>query len=95
MALARVFEGKGWTAQQYDQLMERLLGRLNRGRRTAPGVLFHWASERPDGMYVVDVYEGREQADRLVQEQVGPIVQEMQLSMPQITEYEVRNFLQP
>jgi hypothetical protein len=94
-AFARVFEGRGWTAQQYDQLIQRLLDRLGRGRRAAPGVLFHWAAERPDGMYVVDVYESRSAADHLVQDAIGPIVQELGLSMPQITEFDVRNYLRP
>ena len=44
---------------------------------------------------VVAVLESREVADRLAQEQIGPLVQELGLSMPAISEYEVRATLQP
>ena len=62
MPIARVFDGKGWTPQQYDALIEK----MQLGGRSAPGVLFHWAAQTSDGMRAVDVYESREAADRLV-----------------------------
>ena len=57
MAIARVFEGKGWTPDQYDKLIAALLDRLGRGERAAPGVLFHWVTTTADGMRATDVYE--------------------------------------
>ena len=94
MAIARVFEGKGWTPAQYDELIAQLVAKLGVGPgRSAPGVLFHWAAATDDGMRAIDVYESREAADRLVQESIGPVASELGLTIPEITEYEVHNFL--
>lgn len=94
MAIARVFDGKGWTTDQYDELMKRLVDQLRlEPGRPAEGVLFHWAAATDGGMHAVDVYESREAADRLVSEGIGPIAGEIGLPLPEITEYEVHNFL--
>jgi hypothetical protein len=91
MAIARVFEGAGWSPEQYDDLIER----MKLGGHTAPGVLFHWAAATDDGMTAVDVYESREQADALAAERIGPLVGQLGLSMPTIREYEVHSLLTP
>lgn len=94
MAIARVFDGKGWTAEQYDALMVRLVdGMQLPAGRPAPGVLFHWAAPTGEGLRAVDVYESREAADQLAQNQIGPIAADLGLPMPQITEYEVHAYL--
>lgn len=94
MAIARVFDGKGWTTEQYDELMRRLMDQLSlEPGRAAQGVLFHWAATTEDGLRAVDVYESREAADDLVSEAIGPIAGEMGLPLPEITEYEVHNYL--
>jgi hypothetical protein len=94
MAVARVFDGKGWTSDQYDELIRRLVDRLGLELgRSAPGVLFHWAAPTDDGVRAVDVYESHAAADRLVGENVGPIAGELGLPLPEITEYEVHNIL--
>jgi hypothetical protein len=95
MAIARVFEGKGWTPGDYDKLIAALLDRLGRGERAAPGVLFHWVTATADGMRATDVYESRDAADTLVQEHIGPIAGELGLALPDISEYEVHRFLAP
>lgn len=68
MAIAREFHGKGWTGDQYDEL----IARMNLAGHSAPGVLFHWAAVTTDGVHAVDVYESRQAADHLAQRQVGP-----------------------
>ena len=94
MAVARIFEGRGWTPEQYDRLIDALQERLGLAEgRTAQGVLFHWAAQTPDGMRAVDVYESREAADRLVNETIGPVAGDLGLPMPEITELEVHNTL--
>lgn len=85
MAIARMFRGKGWTRDQYDELITRM--ELN--GRSAPGVLFHWAAAEDGNIVAVDVYESRAAADELAQTSVGPLAQELGLTMPEITEYEV------
>jgi len=91
MAIARVFECRGWTPSTYDQVIER----MDIGGHSAPGVLFHWATETADGMRAVDVYRTREDADRVAADKVGPIAQELGLPMPEITEFEVHRYLEP
>ena len=95
MAIARVFEAKGWTPEDYDKLINALLDRLGRGERAAPGVLFHWVTVTPDGMRATDVYESRQAADQLVQTQIGPVASELGLPLPEITEYDVHRLLAP
>lgn len=94
MAIARVFDGKGWSAQQYDDLLARLLDGFGQGRKTAPGVLFHWSAVTEDGMRAVDVYESREAADNLAP-QIGAIAADLGLAMPDVSECEVHDFLTP
>ena len=91
MAIARIFEGTGWTPAQYDALIEK----LGFGGDAAPGVLFHWVTKTADGMRATDVYDSRESADRLVQERIGPAAAELGLPLPEITEEEVYAFLTP
>ena len=91
MAIARIFEGRGWTREQYDALIER----MDLGGHSAPGVIFHWAGPTPEGMRAVDVYESREAADRLVQEKVGPAATALGLPLPEIIETEVHAILTP
>lgn len=94
MAIARVFDGKGWTSEQYDALMVRLVDRMQLPPGSpAPGVLFHWAAPTADGMRAVDVYESREAADHLAQNEIGPVAGELGMPMPQISEYEVHSYL--
>jgi len=96
MAVARVFEAKGWTPQQYDELIAKLVADMGLPPgRSAPGVLFHWAAATDDGMRAIDVYESREAADRLVQDHIGPVAGSLGLPLPEITEFEVLNFLTP
>ena len=94
MAVARIFDGKGWTSEQYDELLKRLLDGAGQGRKAVPGVLFHWSTATDSGMRAVDVYESRESADVLAG-QIGPIAADLGLAMPEITEFEVHDYLTP
>ena len=94
MTIVRTFEAKGWTADQYDELMARLVTRLGLAPgQSAEGVLFHWAAETEGGMRAVDVYESHAAADRLVGEAIGPIAAELGLPLPDVSELEVHNSL--
>ena len=89
MMIAREFNGRGWSAGQYDELIER----MELGGRAAPGVLFHWAAVTDDGIHAVDVYESREAADRVASERIGPLAAELGLTPPEISEYQVHGSL--
>lgn len=91
MSIARVFDAKGWTVEQYDQLIQM----MNLGGHSAPGVLYNWSARTPEGVRVVDVYQDRESADRIAQEKIGPIIQQLGLPMPEISEFEVHSTLHP
>jgi hypothetical protein len=65
--IAREFIGRGWTAEQYDAMIER----MDLDERAASGVVFHWAAVTDDGVHEVDVYESREAADRLAAEKIA------------------------
>ena len=94
MALARVFDGKGWTPEQLDALNSKLMTRLDlEPGQSAPGVLFHWSTRTDEGIRVIDVYDSREAADELAQQHIGPLAGELGLSYPEITEYEVHGYL--
>jgi len=95
MAVARVFDGNGWTIEQYDALIEGLMERMNLDGTSAPGVLFHWAGPVEGGVRAIDVYESRKAADTLAQDHIAPVAQELGLSMPEIAEYEVHRYLTP
>ncbi len=85
MPIAREFNGRGWTTEQYDALIER----MDLGGRAAPGVIFHWSAVTDEGVHAVDVYESREAADQLASEKIGPLAAELGLGMPEIQEYTV------
>lgn len=91
MTIARVFDGKGWTQQDYDAL----IAKMDLGGKTAPGVLYHVAGPTADGMRAIDVYESREAADRLVQERIAPLAQAMGLPLPSVSEFDVHAILMP
>ena len=95
MAIARLFECPGWTAEQYDLLIKTVDQRSSLGGRAWPGNLFHWAAVTGEGILAVDVSGSREAADRLAQELLAPAVAELGLSMPTVTEHEVHNYLAP
>ena len=64
MAIARIFDGAGWTPDQYDELIKRLAHELDLDPgKSAPGVLFHWAAATEQGMRAVDVYESEPVTD--------------------------------
>ena len=91
MKVARVFDCKGWTAEQYDELIRR----MDLRGHSAPGVLFHVAGPTDDGFRAIDVYESLAAADRLAAESVIPIATELGLTPPDVTQFDVHNTLVP
>jgi hypothetical protein len=91
MAVAVVLEFDGGSVDQYDQVIGKM--GFEKEGKGAPGGLFHWVTQTDEGLRVTDVWEDREKFQSFADEQIGPITQEMGLSQPQVTFYEVHNYL--
>ncbi|HUH80420.1 MAG TPA: hypothetical protein VLZ06_03745 [Solirubrobacteraceae bacterium] len=92
MAVGVVIQFSGGTTAQYDQVIEKM--GFKPSGAGAPGLMFHWITETPDGLRVTDVWESREQFDKFAQEQIGPFTQEVGIpGPPDITYHEVYNYL--
>jgi hypothetical protein len=83
------------TVEQYDEQLT-LMG-LKPFGTDVPGVYFHWAAVRDDGkLRIVEVWESQEQFEIYFGTSIGPALAEMGFSdMPEITFYEVHNYLTP
>ena len=92
MAIAVQLDFNGATLEQYDEVVAKM-GFTPRGRGE-PGGLFHWVTQTATGIRVTDVWESREVFERFAQEKIGPLTATVGLtSPPQITYYEVHNYL--
>ena len=89
MAVAIIMDFPGGTLDQYDQVIGKM--GLEPGGDTPDGALFHWVTQTPDGLRVVDVWETQEAFDRFAEEQIGPFSQEVGLQPPQSTVHDVHN----
>lgn len=89
MATAYVLEFPGATADQYDQVLER----MDLGGRVPGGALFHWVTLTDKGMMVVDVWESPEVFQKFSAEKIAPYSAEVGLAPPVVKEYEVYNYL--
>jgi hypothetical protein len=89
MKVARIFECKGWTAAEYDELIRQ----MDLGGQAAPGVLFHVAGPTPEGFRAIDVYESVEAADRVASDRVMPIATSLGLTPPDVSQFDVHNVL--
>ena len=91
MAVAFEMRFEGATLEQYDRVME-LMG-LDQGDTSPDGAVFHWCAKTDDGIVVVDVWEIDEQFNDFAKEQIGPFSQQVGISPPVVTRYEVHNTL--
>ena len=91
MAVAYKIKFAGGTLDQYDRVME-LMG-LDHHERVPDGAIFHWVTLRDDGLMVVDVWESDEQFEKFAKEEIKPYTQQVGLSEPSITRFEVHNML--
>ncbi len=92
MPVAIEMKFPGGTLAQYDEVL-KLMG-LDDPNAPAPGgAIFHWAAASDGGLHIVDVWETREQFDKFAQEQIGPYSQQVGISPPEMTFYDVHNTL--
>jgi hypothetical protein len=90
MAIVVLQDFPGGTAQQYDQVTER----LNLGGRSPKGNLFHVAGPVEGGWRVVDVWESPEALNEFMG-MLGPLAQEAGIAPPQVTTWPAHNILTP
>ncbi len=68
MAVAFVVEIAGMTTEIYDQVMDN----LNWDREELPaGLISHYASEMPGGLFIFDVWESAEDWQRFAETRLG------------------------
>jgi len=83
------------TMKQYEQQLDDLgLTPFGTG---VPGVLFHWAAEQEDGrLHVVEVWESREKFEIFLGTVLGPAIARTGVTeLPELTFYDIRNYLTP
>lgn len=84
-----------YTLKQYEEALAelglRLLG------TSAPGAYFHWAAEQEDGrLRVVEVWESRETFEIFLGNLLAPALGRIGVTaLPDLTFYEVHNYLTP
>jgi hypothetical protein len=91
MAIAVEMNFPGATAEQYDQVLQKM--DLTLGGPMPDGGIAHWCSVTPDGLHIVDIWASREQFDKFAQEQIGPYSAEVGIAEPTMTFYDVHNYL--
>ena len=64
------------TREQYDAVAERI-----NADGIPDGAIAHTATETPDGVQMMDVWESREAFERFQEERIGPIGRELGIDM--------------
>jgi signal transduction histidine kinase len=90
-ALVVLVEWEGVTAEQYDEMINR----MSVTDIALPGGLFHVAGPTENGWRVVDVWESPEVAERFSRETLMPILQLMGFPLPKVWTWPVYNSLSP
>ncbi len=73
------------TLEQYDEVAE-VLGLLPGSPMPWQG-LFHWVTQTPDGIRVIDVWQSRDAFDKFVEEKVVPIYRDIGVTDPPEVEF--------
>jgi hypothetical protein len=90
MPVAIEMDFPGATLEQYDQVIEKM--GLEPGGDTPPGAIFHWVTQTPDGLHIIDVWETQEAFDKFAEEQIGPYTAEVGIEgPPETTVHQVHN----
>lgn len=76
MAVGMLLSIPGFTQEHYEQVNQKLWGHYPMEPADAPsGLILHSAGPAPDGWYVYDIWETREDFQRFAEERVGPAMQ--------------------
>ena len=90
MAVGLIFNGKGVTQAQYEQVHKE----VSPDNKLAPGMLSHAGGPSQDGWCVVEIWESQDALDRFFKEKLGAALERAKISMqPQF--FQVHNMMQP
>ena len=79
----------GVTAEQFEAMDAAV------GSDPPDGLIFHASGPIEGGWQVLDFWESREQFDRFITEHVAPVMAQSGAAPPEITEFEVHEYLKP
>ncbi len=88
-AIIALFDAPGMTSAQYDQVVKDLEAA---GEGSPKGRLYHVASSKTGGWFVMDVWESAELLDRFAKTLI-PILQKNGVTPPQPQVYTVHNII--
>jgi hypothetical protein len=78
MAVGMLIALPGVTQEQYEQVNTKIFGQSPFKPEDAPqGLIVHSAGPVPDGWYVYDIWESKEDFQRFAEEKLGPATQEV------------------
>lgn len=90
MAIAAVFDVPGMTSAQYDKVIKDLEAA---GEGSPEGRLYHLASSKEGGWFVVDVWESPELLNQFAQT-LMPTLQKAGVTPPEPQVYPVHNIIE-
>lgn len=88
-AIIALFDAPGMTSEQYDQVIKDLEAA---GEGSPKGRLYHVASSKAGGWFVIDVWESAELLDRFAKTLI-PILQKNGVTPAQPQVYPVHNII--
>jgi hypothetical protein len=77
MAVGALFEAKGVTQAQYEQVRNEVIP----GGQLPTGLLYHVAGPMEDGWRVIEVWESQEAIQRVFEERLGAALQRAGISV--------------
>ncbi len=77
MAIGVMFDGKGVSQAQYDQVNQQ----VTPDNKKPPGLLYHVAGTSEDGLCVVEVWESQEALQKFFDEKLGAAMQEANINI--------------
>jgi hypothetical protein len=80
MAVGMLISGEGATRDTYVKLTEAMFGGFPMTKDQSPeGLILHTAGDSPQGFYIYDVWESKEQFQRFAEGKLAPAAQQIGL----------------
>jgi hypothetical protein len=91
IAVEVTFNGPGATLENYIKSL-KILGAVPEGPHPDEDCLFHWVTQTPGGLRVIDVWTSKAEFDDFVPK-VGAAADELGMPKPTVNYIDVANFL--